>query len=446
MDWLGEINDFPSFEMKESGLDVAAKEANMAVSKYEKALKNAQNDSLDIAIIELRKLVVLYPEMGQAAILLGCCQMQENQFQNGLRNFNKASLANLPMKFATRLDSYIKEAQNVIDIQALNPKHKISKTRYPIESAPEIITASPNNWKKVKVASDKEKMDFMRSGSSPQVKETFVNEKMDINWVKIGIVTTCAIVILGIGTLLYIYIPKAVQSFMNSDEKTETKLEWLLTRLNEKIKTDSSIEGILKDYDGTFYPTTAPTQQETSQNISQDQSLTPTPPVATPTGETTDNDKIILAADSIAQAELLGQTNPRQVMVLITTATEALQGINESATAPGLKVNVGEILAKASLLVKNVVNAACYPYYRDAKVKVEQKAYQEAIVLFQKAYDINPDYLDGGNAYNLGKAYSLAGQTANANKYFQYVVDNFPGTETAGWASSRIDLTGAIKE
>lgn len=442
MDWLSEINDFPPFEMKGSGLDISAKEANQAVSKYEKALKNAQNDSLDIAIIELRKLVVVYPEMGQAALLLGCCQMQENQPNEALKNFRKAGLANLQVGYATKLEAYIKSAQNEIELQLTNPESKINKPRYPIESSPDIINAASSNRKKIKVASEREKREIMQSSSAPQVKETFVNERMQINWVKVGIVAICAIFFLGLGTVLYIYIPKAIQSIKSSDVKTETKLDWLLAQLNEKGSKNSDIEQILKDYDGTFYPTTAPTQQSSSQ-ISNSSSTTPE---NTPTLEPTKNDMITMAATAITQAEQLGQTDPKQVMNLITQATTALQGIDDNATAPGLTINAGEIMAKASLLMKNVVNAECYPYYRDAKVKMDQKYFQEAIDLFLKVYDINPKYYDGGNAYNLGKAYAEAGQIANANKYFQYVVDNFPDTDVSGWASARIKPTGVIIE
>ncbi len=442
MDWLSEINSFPPFELKESGLDISAKEASLAVTKYEKALKNAQNDSLDIAIIELRKLVVLYPEMGQAAILLGCCQMQENQPIEALKNFRKASLSSLQIGFVTKLEQYLKSSQETIDFQQANPEFKLNRPKYPINSSPEIIAATPGKWKKVKVASDKEKRDVMNSNSSPQVKETFVDERMDINWVKVGIITISVLFIVGIGIVLYVFVPKAIDNFRNSGNKAETKLEWILDRLNNEEKTNSAIEKILKDYDGTFYPTPSLAIQSSSEASL----VSPTAAIPTPSTAPTINDKIVLAAQSIQQAEKIGKTDPKKVMQLITKATTALLGIDENATAPTLTMNAGEIMAKASLLIKNIVNAACYPFYSQAKAKVSVKAYQEAIVLFLKVYDINPDYLDGGNAYNLGKAYAEAGQIADANKYFQYVVKKFPGTDVAGWAAGRIKPTGEIKE
>ncbi len=442
MDWLNEIDEFPAFEMKDSGLDISAKEANQAVSKYEKALKNAQNDSLDIAIIELRKLVVLYPEMGQAAILLGCCQMQEGQPHDALKNFRKASLTDLPVAFTAKLDAYIKLAQNEIEIQLTNPDYKANRPKYPIESAPEIISAASSNWKKMKVASERERREIMQNSSAPQVKETFVNDRMRINWVKVGIVAICAALVLGIGALLYIYVPKVIDNIRNSEGRTETKLDWLLERLNEQSEKNPDIGQILKEYDGKFYPTIAPSQPTSSQT----QSETSSAPAATPTNPPVEPNKIILAAEAITQAGQIGQTDPKRVMELITQATANLQGFDENATASGLSMNAGEIMAKAALLVKNVVNPACYPYYRDAKNKLEAKSYQEAVDLFLKAYDINPNYLDGGNAYNLGKSYAALGQVANANKYFQYVVDTFPNTEVAGWANARIKPAGTVSE
>ena len=444
MDWLNEINEFPPLEIKSGSLDISAKEASLAVSKYEKALKNAQNDSLDIAIIELRKLVVLYPEMGLAALLLACCQMQEGQTHEAVKNFRKASQAqNLPVEYATKLEAYIKLAQNEIEIQLTNPDYKVSRPRYPISSAPEIISASPGNWKKIKVASEREKREIMRNSPSPQVKETFVDERVHFNWVKIGITAVFILLVLGIGTLLYIYVPKAIENFRSTETQTEKKLEWLLTRLNEDSQSNPGIEQILKDYDAAFYPTAVSSEEASSQTVSESETATPT---ATLTPETIENEQILLAAQALAQAEALGQTDPKKVMELVTQATTYLLGFDENATAAGLTVNAGELMANAALLIKNVVNPACYPFYRDGKVKVEAKSYQEAADLFQKAYDIYPGYLDGGNAYNLGKAYSSLGQVDNANLYFQYVVDTFPGTDVAGWAAARIKPEGSVSE
>ncbi|MHB1483546.1 MAG: hypothetical protein ACYCYI_02690 [Saccharofermentanales bacterium] len=442
MDWLNEIGKFPPLDINESGLNISAKEAGQAIAKYDKALKNAQNDSLDIAIIELRKLVVLYPEMGQAAILLGCCQMQEEKPNEALKNFRKAGLASIPMEFSSSLNTYIEEAQKSIDFQLSNPEYKNNKARYPVESKPEIIVASPGNWKKIKVASRREKQEIMRSQSAPQVKETFVSERMDINWVKAGIITTAILLVLGIGALLYVYVPKVVDNIRNSGSKADTKLEWLLSQLNEKSSMNTDIKKILSDYDGTFYPTPEVTQEAVSKGTSE---IAATPTI-TPTTAPTDNDKIVLAAHSVEQAQQIGKSDPKQVMVLLTQATAALTGIDEKATAPELSINAGEIMTEISQLMKNIVNAACFPYYRDGKVKMQAKEYAGAISLFQKAYDINPDYIDGGNAYNLGKAYAAAGQVANANKYFQYVIDNFPGSDFAVWASGRIKPTGEITE
>lgn len=443
MDWQSEINAFPPFEIKESGLDVPAKEASQAVSKYEKALKNAQNDSLDIAIIELRKLVVLYPEMGQAAMLLGCCQMQENHVEDALKNFNKAGRSVLPINFVNKLDKYIKDAEATLILLQTKPEYKANRSKYPINSTPEIISTTPGKWKKVKIASEKEKREVMQSNSAPQVKETFVSEKMEINWVKTGFITLVILAIIGVGSLIYVFVPKAVDNLLNKENRSDEKLEWLLTKLTKAQTSDNEIEKILKEYDNQFYPTI-----NSSSTISKDtvSNVTPTIAPPTPTTAPTDSDRIVLAARAISEAEKIGKTDPKKVMTLINEATKALLNVNENATAPSLTVNAGEIQAKALLLMKNVVNAACYPLYKDAKVKTDAKQYEQAIVLYLKVYDINPDYLDGGSAYNLGKAYSLSGQVENANKYFQYVVTKFPGTDVAKWAGARIKPTATINE
>jgi tetratricopeptide (TPR) repeat protein len=458
MDWLGEIGRFPSFDLRTISPDVPSKEALIANSKYYKALKNAQNDSVDIAIIELRKLYVLYPEAGQMALLLGCCQAYEERYEDALRSFTKASRNNLPLDIVSRINNYSEFIKKEIEARLAAPVHK-NKPRNPALANPEIAEKSRSSrWKNHKVASEKEKREVMNGMNSKRVSETFVTDKMQINWLKVGIVSIIAILAVVLIYVLAVTVPNAVKSYKIKNISAETKLEWLLNELNSKDGKDSEISDILKSYDAKFYPTPKITETAKSEPNSNAGTITPKP---TPTKAVSPvADKVQLAATKINEAQSIAKSNPKTVYTLIKAATEILNGVDENAAATTLPINAGEVLTKAENLMKSVVNPACYYYYSKAKATINnalsakptpepavmKTKYAEAIDLFVKAYDIYPGYLDGGNAYNLGKAYAAIGQVQNANEMFRFVVKTFPGTDVAGWAADRIKPVQSIGE
>ncbi|MHB1452904.1 MAG: tetratricopeptide repeat protein [Saccharofermentanales bacterium] len=436
MDWLLEISEFPGFDMSVDSHYASDKDVFKAVSKYDKALKNALNDSLDIAIIELRKLAVLYPEAGQVNALLGCCQILEGRFAEALRSLEKARLKDLPSPLNFKIDRYIKEAAKLVADSSDSGESRSAAARQQ-RPAPEIITAKASRWKSRKLASNKEKSEIIQKLNTPHVAETFINDGMDINWVKIAIVVSFLAIISGIVALGIYYFPKIADSLRNED-KAGDKLEWLLSELDGLKTSNSGIEQLLKDYEDEFYPPAGNSGSTADSGSTSSASAAVSP---SPTPEPTVGDIIIEANTRIIEAENTGRVDPKKVMELILSVRDSLEGIDEKTTTEGLTVNVGDILKKAFDLEKSVVNAACYTFYRDGKSKMADKKYTEAAQAFQSAYEINPNYLEGGNAYNLGKAYSAMGETNLANTYFQYVVDTFPGTDYASWASYRIVQT-----
>lgn len=433
MNWILEIEKFPQLKLNTGSSFATSKEINNVIQKYDKALNNALNDSVDIAIIELRKLSVLYPDSGQIKVLLGACQMMEGRYKEALLNFEKASTTDLPKGMSVQVNTYTEEAKGLIaDYQ--QQKHASVPTSKTIP-IPQIIEATPTRRKKRKMATNKEKKEiatFMSSGG--EVRETFVNEGRNINWIKIllGIAITAAII--SVLIFAVIYLPDVINASREKRSNNAEKLDWILTKLEDE-KEDPKIKDILKEYDIKFYPpVTIP--------ISSNSSILPTPTQAqtspSPSPKPTTGDIIIKAYENIKKAEEIGREDPTKVMTIIMEVVNKLEGIDENTTTEDLQVNVGDILQKAYQLEKSVVNSACYPYYKEGKSKLDNKQYLAAAEAFKKAYDINPNYLDGGNTYNLAKAYASAGQRQKANEYFQYIIDTFPESDYATWSSSRI--------
>ena len=438
MDWILEISEFPKLKLAAvSGFD-SERDGAKAVQKYDKAVMNAINDSVDIAIIELRKLAVLYPETGQINVLLGCCQMLEGRFDEAKRNFERALLKYLPETMHDKVLGYIeevtKEKEESEQVQNNQKRQQQTKINAPV---PEIINASTGRWKKRKMAGEKEKREIIQRLNSPQVAETFISDKIEINWPKIAIAAIILILAAGIITVTAVFIPKLINAARQNSGATADKLEWLLNELDIHKQDNKTIEDILNGFDEKFYPGTS---EYSDPDVSKDVSSEPDPITPTPSvsPEPTAGDRIVRSYEKIKEAEETGRSDPAKVMVLIKEVRSELDGIDDNVTADDLQVNVGDILQIAYDLERSVVSAACYPFYRDGKASIENKDPASAVEFFKKAYDINPDYLEGGNTYNLAKAYAAIGQQATANIYFQYVVDTFPGTDYAGWSAARI--------
>ncbi len=431
MDWLEEIREFPGFDGSAFDQGPADKDLPKAAAKYDKAVKNALNDSPDIAVIELRKLAVLYPEAGQINALLGCCQALSGRYGEAIRSFEKARLRELPFELSAKIDRYIKEASKSAGAAREQPPKRERDVRRP---APEIIRARTSDWKKSKVASRREKREIIEKMNTPRNADTFVSGGIDFNWVRAGMIAVLVLLIGGIAALGIYFYPKIAGS-IRSESAAADKLEWLLGELDGMKGSNSGIEEVLRKYEAEFYPPAGTSGQSGDSGSAVSAPVTPSP---SPTTAPTIDEIIIEANGKIMQAQTAGKSDPKKVMQLIRDVREMLDGIGESTTAADLTVNVGDILTAANNLEKSVVNAACYTYYRDGKSRMDAKDYAGAAAAFKNAYDINPDYLDGGITYNLGKAYAALGETELANACFQYVVDTFPGTDYAGWAAYRI--------
>lgn len=434
MDWLDEIKNFPKFDIRNIYPDIENKEASKINSKYNKALDNALNDSVDIAIIELRKLSVLYPQAGQISILLACCQIWDEKSPDALKTLKKARASTVPLDLDAKIENYEKIA--ALQIGKMKSGDFVSsKQKSIIPSSPAIIEATPNRWKKAKLASDREKKEIMKKLNSNQATATYVKEDRKFDPVKFIYVFAIIILIVSVISIVVFTIPKAVQSIRASQQDSAIKLEWLLERMTQEMEDSPEVKKILREFDGRFFPTpeVSATQQPAYETPSP--TLSPEP---TPTPEPTASDKVRRAALMISEAKDIGRDDAKKVYELIYQAEFLMEGIDDNTKATGLDINKEDVNVDINQLMRTVVNAACYPFYRDGVKSLEAGRYEDAIEHFLKAFEIYPGYLDGINTYNLGKAYAGAKMTKEANEAFMFVIENYPGTDLAGWSQRRI--------
>ena len=65
--------------------------------------------------------------------------------------------------------------------------------------------------------------------------------------------------------------------------------------------------------------------------------------------------------------------------------------------------------------------------------------YDDAIKDLKKVVKKQEDFRDGSAAYYLAQAYRKNGKLETAKQYYQYVVDNYPGTERARTSQNYVD-------
>ena len=65
--------------------------------------------------------------------------------------------------------------------------------------------------------------------------------------------------------------------------------------------------------------------------------------------------------------------------------------------------------------------------------------YENAVKGFQKIVDQDESYKDGSAAYYLAQSYRKLEKMDDAKKYYQYILDNYPGTEKANTAANYVD-------
>ena len=106
MNWASQINQFKPLSEDDVPLFASPGETEQAISIYNKAINNWQQDSQDIAIISLRKLASTYPRFPQPALMLGYCLASLGDMKEAFRWVNQAIDNYLPESLqATALES-----------------------------------------------------------------------------------------------------------------------------------------------------------------------------------------------------------------------------------------------------------------------------------------------------------------------------------------------------
>jgi tetratricopeptide (TPR) repeat protein len=108
----------------------------------------------------------------------------------------------------------------------------------------------------------------------------------------------------------------------------------------------------------------------------------------------------------------------------VIKAGEALENINTSYLSDSAKQTYDTLNGSIADSYKEALYSQAYSSYSSGD-------YQSAIPTFQKLVGMDEAYRDGSAAYYLAQSFRKSGDLASAKPYYQYVVDNYAGTEKA---------------
>ena len=344
-------------EIKENRSQLDA--VNQTIKKYNQALLYCRQDSRDLAIIQLKKVLSLNPKLVKGHQLLALLYMQEKQPEKAKRALRDAGRIDTDNTTTLR---YLKEVN-----RQLKEKGKDNK---------------PKNDDLISYQSGNETIIMPKRFRESSLGGT-------LGYILIGL-------IVGVAATVFLIVP-GVKSKIKEDAKNSL-LDANDTISNNAI-TISDLERQIEDLQNQIDESESKDSEEKAKTAAYEDLLNAY--VAYTSEDTVSAGSYLEKIDS---SMLSGQ------------ALETYNTINDSVSATYLE---------------DLYNEA-YGYYTAYD-------YENAAKSFQKIVDQDESYKDGSAAYYLAQSYRKLEKMDDAKKYYQYILDNYPGTEKANTAANYVD-------
>lgn len=344
-------------EIKENRSQLDA--VNQTIKKYNQALLYCRQDSRDLAIIQLKKVLSLNPKLVKGHQLLALLYMQEKQPEKAKRALRDAGRIDTDNTTTLR---YLKEVN-----RQLKEKGKDNK---------------PKNDDLISYQSGNETIIMPKRFRESSLGGT-------LGYILIGL-------IVGVAATVFLIVP-GVKSKIKEDAKNSL-LDANDTISNNAI-TISDLERQIEDLQNQIDESESKDSEEAAKTAAYEDLLNAY--VAYTSEDTVSAGSYLEKIDS---SMLSGQ------------ALETYNTINDSVSAT---------------YFEDLYNEA-YGYYTAYD-------YENAAKSFQKIVDQDESYRDGSAAYYLAQSYRKLEKMDDAKKYYQYILDNYPGTEKANTAANYVD-------
>ncbi len=331
---------------------------NQTIKKYNQALLYCRQDSRDLAIIQLKKVISLNPKMVKGHQLLALLYIQEGKYDLAKKSLRSAGKIDANNTITLR---YLKEAN--IGLREAKPNRNKNDDLISYQSGNDMII-QPAHFKDTSIGS------------------TILN-------VVIGIVV-------GIAATCFLIVPGVRHNIQNEAKQEVKEADDAIASKNQKIASlEETIESLTQDV-------------ESAQESEED------------------------ADSKISSYEQLLIAYTKFMEPNVEAAGNALANVNP------------DYLDEESKAVYDTINEQVNAeyistLYQEGYSAYESQNYTDAAADFQKVADIDENYQDGNTIYYLAQSYRKLEDIENAKKYYQKVLELYPGTERANTAQTYLD-------
>ena len=355
---------------------------NQTIKKYNQALLYCHQESKDLAIIQLKKVLSLNPRYIRAHQLLALLYIDAEDWQKAERELlrcEQIDVGNITTK------RYLKEVTLM-----LHPEE----------------TEDAKTPKKKKKEAPEEVFRY-QSGNETIIQPLDVKEPKGVSFS--AILYLLIGLAIGVAMTVFLILPARIQAVRDSNSEE-------LRTVSEQLASESATTNELQQKLETL-------QRENSDLYTEMEAYVGTD------GTIETMDKMLSAVNDYLKApEDVGQVasylESIQNEVVLTETSESFQAVYQS-----LLEAVGPSVAKE--------------YYEDGMAAYRQEVYADAIQNLEKAYIYDAGNIDV--VYNLANAYYRNGDYENAAIYYQKVIDNFPNTERANRSADYMEEINSMQ-
>ena len=332
---------------------------NQTIKKYNQALHYCKQDSRDLAIIQLKKVLSLNPKLVKAHQLLALLYLQDN----------KLELAKKTLRNAGKIDT-----------------NNTTTLRYLREVNARLKEKSP---------SKKPKDDDLISYQSGN--ETIIMPK---RFKETSIGATLVYIVIGL------LVGTAVTAFLVVPNVRSRAMEDARAQVADASDTISTKGQEIKDLENQISDLQDKLEEETNNN-----------------------EKV---ADQIKSYERLLKAYVSYADNDVIATGETLEKVDTSYLSKSSKTIYDDLNEKVQGQYLEKLYQEGYRYYQRGN-------YKDAIKDLKKVVKKQEDFRDGSAAYYLAQSYRKNNNLETAKQYYQYVVDNYPGTERARTSQNYVD-------
>lgn len=355
---------------------------NKTIKKYNQALLYCHQESKDLAIIQLKKVLSLNPRYIRAHQLLALLYIDAEDWPRAERELlrcEQIDVGNITTK------RYLKEVTLM-----LHPEE----------------TEDAKTPKKKKKEAPEEVFRY-QSGNETIIQPLDVKEPKGVSFS--AILYLLIGLAIGVAMTVFLILPARIQAVRDSNSEE-------LRTVSEQLASESATTNDLQQKLETL-------QRENSDLYTEMEAYVGTD------GTIQTMDKMLSAVnDYLKEPEDVGQVasylESIQNEVVLTETSESFQAVYQS-------------------LLEAVGPSVAEEYYEDGMAAYRQEVYADAIQNLEKAYIYDAGNIDV--VYNLANAYYRNGDYENAAIYYQKVIDNFPNTERANRSADYMEEINSMQ-